>query len=222
MRSIWYGILLLLIYSFAFANDEPVPAGTHMTNLPEGSRILVQKNIDPGQRFYGNSRLERATRTIKAGEVLSNLYFYGFGSDTGSEGFHWNGSAGALVYLSGMLPVTVADFDRLLGSFFRIVYDDPAHYDPYPGMEKSMVVDIVMTKITAALKENAYAKALPQFAFLEKQGVSLPESFYYYYTDALEKTGKKDEARARASAYLKSYGNGGKYYAQIIDIMSRL
>ena len=121
----------------------------------------------------------------------------------------------------GELPNSVDDFNRWLGKYFQIIYDDPGN-DPYPGMEKGMVVDIVMAKITAALKANKYAEALPHFSLLERRGAALPESFYYYYTDTLEKSGQKDKARASAAAYLKSYGKTGKYYPQVVEIMSRL
>ena len=121
----------------------------------------------------------------------------------------------------GELPNSVDDFNRWLGKYFQVIYDDPGS-DPYPGMEKGLVLDIVMGKITAALKANKYAEALPHFALLERQGTALPESFYYYYTDTLEKAGQKDKARAGAATYLKNYGKTGRYYPQVIELMGRL
>jgi hypothetical protein len=233
-------VLLLMVFSVALANDEPVPAGTSLNALPEGSRVLIKQNIPRGvelpafpgafkQILYGKGSAMVTRGSSKA--VTAGMQFPISRVDRDQS------SARALILLKsvaeddyitiafdfrdGAYPQTVGDFDAKMGAYFSIIYDDPA-YDPYPGMDKSVVVDIVMKKITAGLKENNPAKTLPQFAHLEKLGVPLPESFSYYYIETLEKAGKKDAARARAAAYLKTYGKKGKYYAPVIEIMGRL
>ncbi len=224
---------MLLICSSAWANDEPVPGHILLDELPEGSRILVKQSISLDKSrnseyfrktLHGKSSQLQSDkdRTFQAGEVhlISESYLR-------TERMFVirlapKNSIDSAIYLShydSELPRTVSDFNGWMGDYFQIIYDAP---DPYPGMEKSMVVDIVMGKITAALKANDYAKALPHFVFLEKQAVPLPESFYYYYTETLEKTGKKSDARIHASDYLKRYGKKGKYYSQVIALMARL
>jgi hypothetical protein len=231
--------LLLMVCSLVMANDEPVPGHTLMSDLPEGSRILIKDNIAVDEPNYSKagfgkilqgkrSRLiflnSKAARFFKARDVHFIKHVNpnsGLGilelvlEDSGEVSYI------SLSYniIDGEFPKTVNDFNNSVGDYFQIIYDDP---DSYPGMEESMVVDIVMNKITESLKANQHAKALPHFAFLEKQNVPLPESFYYYHTETLEKTGKKIEARVHAINYLKKYGKKGKYYAQVLGIMSRL
>jgi hypothetical protein len=235
MKRISVGLLLLMLFSVAVANDEPVPAGTLLTALPEGSRILIKKNILPGtpvmpgsavfsQKLYGE--MSGVLTYPGALAFIEGMQFpvSKIVPSNSSLSLHFGTSdvtKQITFFRSDGIPQTVGDFDSKMGAHFSIIYDDPA-YDPYPGMDKSVVVDIVMKKITAGLKENNPAKTLPQFAYLEKLGVPLPESFSYYYTETLEKAGKKDAARTHAAAYLKAYGKKGKYYAQVIEIMSRL
>lgn len=87
-------------------------------------------------------------------------------------------------------------------------------------------VDLLMSRITSALKAEKYADALPLFAELEGMEPSLqtplPESFHFYYIDTLDKTGNIIKAHSRTEAYLNKYGKNGKYYGQVIEIMSRL
>jgi hypothetical protein len=110
------------------------------------------------------------------------------------------------------------DLMRNLSPYFDLVNEA----DPYAGMDKGVIVDVAISKITSNLKAGQPAKALPEFQYLEKLGVPLPESFYFYYTDTLSKLGKNSEALAHAQEYLKSYGKKGKYYSQVVEIMGRL
>lgn len=84
----------------------------------------------------------------------------------------------------------------------------------------------LMSKITAALKANRAADALPYFAELEGMEDSLsyplPESFYYYYIDTLDKAGDKANAIIRGKIYLKKFGKDGRHYSQVSEIMNRL
>jgi len=230
MKTILYVALLLMVVSTAFANDEPVPGNTLLTSLPDESRFYVKKDVLDGTAIHReySKFTNNLNQIFHQGDVLpittiskSSISYY-IHYDTGTRGKGSINLSMIGIYDGSKLPETVDDFNKWVGSYFVIIYDDPAHYDPYPGMDKSMVVDIVMTKITAALKANEYKKALKDFALLEKLGTPLPESFYYYYTDALAKTGKNVEARSHAGDYLKKYGKKGKYYAQIVEIMSRL
>lgn len=223
MKNIIFAVLSLMMFSSALADNVLVPESALLTDLPAGSRILLKRDISfngAGEIFGKYSGIaDEQPRTLKAGEVLiidtveifkGNLLIY------------WASGHPSRIWFSkmdGNPPETVADFNRRVRGYLQIIGDDP---DPYPGMEKSMVVDIVMAKIMAGIKEEKYKKILPEFAFLEKQGVNLPESFYYYYTEALDKSGERDKARTHASDYLKKYGKKGKYYQQAVEIMSRL
>lgn len=89
-------------------------------------------------------------------------------------------------------------------------------------LDKSVQVDVVMSKITTLLQANKEAEALPYFQQLEAMDTPLPESFYFYYIDALDKSGDANNALSRAEAYLSRYGKKGKYYGKVVAIMSRL
>lgn len=110
------------------------------------------------------------------------------------------------------------------------------------AVDQDVQVDLLMAKITSALKADRAAEALPSFAQLESMEPSLktplPESFYFYYIDTLDKAGDKEKAlgsdhnqaflndklnaNSRAEAYLEKHGKKGKYYSQVIEIKSRL
>ncbi len=253
VKQLLLSIIVLAMGIPAFAYDKEVPGNTPLASLPKGSRLVVIESFRTKEGYNGRwkarvhgwdtntiSQIECDNKiSFENGEIMPIEDFSISGKDA-SEAYvsihftsEYSGKkcyGGITYYISdGRLPVTVNDFNSIGISYFKIIYDDP---DPYPGMDKGVVVDIVMKKITAAIKagENAtaankageYAKALTEFSFLEKQGEKLPESFYYYYTETLEKTGKKAEAREHANDYLKRYGKGGKYYSQVIEIISRL
>lgn len=81
--------------------------------------------------------------------------------------------------------------------------------------------DLLMARILKALKSKEYAAALPAFKEMEKQNSDLPESFYYYYIEALSGMGEKASARVRMDAYVRKYGKSGKYYAKVLELMTQ-
>lgn len=85
-----------------------------------------------------------------------------------------------------------------------------------------ILTDILMTRITSAIKTREYYKALPSFKQLDQMDKNLPESFYYYYIEALASSGKSQDARVRIDAYLQKYGKKGKYYPQVLEVTSKL
>jgi hypothetical protein len=80
---------------------------------------------------------------------------------------------------------------------------------------------LLMTRISAALKTNDYRAALPWFRRLEERGKGLPEGFYYSHIAALSDAGEYPAARIRMNAYVKKYGKRGKYYPQVVELMSK-
>jgi hypothetical protein len=90
--------------------------------------------------------------------------------------------------------------------------------------DQGLKVDLLMAKITASLKADKAVDALPYFAELESMESTLakplPQSFHYYYIDALSKSGNNDKALSRAEIYLNKFGKKGKYYDKVIEIIS--
>ena len=94
------------------------------------------------------------------------------------------------------------------------------------GVNQEVQADLLMAKITSAIKAGRAADALLFFAELENMEPSLseplPEGFYYNYIVALDKAGEQAKALERANAYVETYGRRGKHYGQVVEIMSRL
>lgn len=104
----------------------------------------------------------------------------------------------------------------------RVKYCSKAECDPdYPDLDAKTKMDIMMSKITTAIKEERYKDALPYFLSLERNNSNLPESFYFYYIQSLSKAGYRNAANSEAQDYLKKYSSKGKYYAEVIEIMGR-
>ncbi|MDD2364765.1 MAG: DUF1566 domain-containing protein [Desulfuromonadaceae bacterium] len=86
--------------------------------------------------------------------------------------------------------------------------------------------EALMGKIIPLIKENNAAGALPYMAELEKLGPRLssplPESFYYYYIDCLDKAGENSQALNRSKIFLKKYGKKSKYSSKVNEISTRL
>lgn len=234
MNHFFCGMILTLIFSSAFANNDPVPSDTLLINLPKDSRIVVKNPIfvdSPIGRIYQkilygefSGVLSERLRKIKANEIwpikaVSVDDKRAVAIDVTPD---MSPLGNLKIWVSenkGQIPKTVADFIDQFDSYFQIIYDDPAN-DQYQGMEKSMMVHAVMSKITTALKEGNYAEALPHFSQLEKLGTNLPDAFYYYYIDTLDKTGMWEKEYVYAESYLKERGKKNKFYNKIVDLYS--
>lgn len=92
---------------------------------------------------------------------------------------------------------------------------------PAQALDKEVQGDILMAKITAALKVDKFSDALPYFEEMELLNLRLPESYYFYYIDTLERAGKQEDALLRAEMYLERFGRKGKYYEQVIELIAR-
>lgn len=89
------------------------------------------------------------------------------------------------------------------------------------AQSSSVQTDILVNKITTLIQAGRSAEALPYFDQLESTGTKLPESFYYFQIEALDKAGRKDDTLRRGEQFLNQYGRGSKYYNQVLDIVSR-
>lgn len=83
-------------------------------------------------------------------------------------------------------------------------------------------VDLHMARITAAMVDKRFGDALPSFRALEAQKLEMPESFHYYFIEALVGTGASSEAKERATAYITRFGKRGKYYQEVLQALARI
>lgn len=86
--------------------------------------------------------------------------------------------------------------------------------------------DLLLARISAALKDDRMSVALSACAQLEKLGPSLtkplPEVFYYDYIETLHRSGVNESVLGRADAYLQTYGKKAPHYRQVAAIVSEL
>ncbi len=107
--------------------------------------------------------------------------------------------------------------------------------DPYDSLDldEKTKENIMMSKITTAIKGERYKDALVYFISLEKHSNNLPESFYFYQIQTLLNAADsgghsmgvgnalRQAVSIKAKEYLKKYGSKGKYYAEVVEIMGR-
>lgn len=113
---------------------------------------------------------------------------------------------------------TVGDLRNCCLQFFELVLME----DPYGYLPDAAAVDLLTSKITKAIAADKLRDELISFYFLEKRTKDLPEIAQYYYAEALRKAGRKEEAKERAAAYVKRFGQAGKYYRQTIELLTQL
>lgn len=115
---------------------------------------------------------------------------------------------------------TVGEFNDLYRDFIKLVYRDP-----YKDLPDDVVTDLVMEKITTAIKNRDYANAIPNFIYLEERSEKLPESFWYFYMETASNVNDNDndktKVRALGMKYIKDYGKNGKYYDKVISLMAK-
>jgi len=93
------------------------------------------------------------------------------------------------------------------------------------AVDQDIQVDLLMSKITMALKEKRYADALPAMEKIEGMESTmdkpLSEGFHFLYIDTLDKSGNFAKALKRTNIYMEKFGKRGKHYAQVVDMTVR-
>ena len=221
-------LLLLLAQASAFALNEPVPDTTPLVELPKGSKVLVLRDLhfkfahgissesslseSSDFVFYENRSVVRTGETflIRKVQVEELAVIVSLPLEKG------------YLYLSRkpFVNVTVGEFRRMFDSSVRIVFD-AVDTDPFPDAEGETKRDLLMARVVAAIKADKHRDAIPDFARLEKLGVALPESFYYYYIVALDKSDMGVDAKKRGMSFLQRFGKKSKYYGEVLAITAK-
>ncbi|PWF49177.1 hypothetical protein [Massilia glaciei] len=225
MKTIASLIVLLCCASAANSADELIPGDMDLDDIPKDTWVVFKKSFS--MRMDENFIYERG-EFINRESQGAMKYQKGDVCKIGSPLVTPNHVRQYFICERGSLSVvlkrsdnTAGEFRSLFGHYFELVSSDPS-LDPYAGMDRSIVLELLMTKITNAIKENKHEEALPHFVRLEKLGTPLPESFYYYYIQALAGANQKLDAKTRATNYLTTYGKKGKYYAKVIELLAQL
>lgn len=92
---------------------------------------------------------------------------------------------------------------------------------PVVAQSSEIQTDILVQKIASLIQSNRHAEALPYFQQLEQSGAKLTEVVYFRYIDALDKSSQINAAVAKGKEYLEKFSNKGKYYSEVIEIISR-
>lgn len=91
--------------------------------------------------------------------------------------------------------------------------------DPLDSLPPEVQVDALMKRITSAISAGDYKSSLPSFRKLISFNKPLPESFDFYYIEALTKTDTDDtvvESEERIKQYFSKYGKNGAHYQQVV------
>ena len=171
-------------------------------NNSDGKGVLINSD---GDRLEGEWKNHILIRGNKQSFNDGNRYEYLV--KNGEEwGFHGADKKGDAFYINGE----------------RVKYCLKAECDPdYPDLDTKTKTDIMISKITTAIKAERYKDALPYFVSLERKNSNLPESFYFHYIQSLSKAGYSEATNIQAQEYLKKYGSKGKYYTEVVEIMGR-
>ncbi len=92
--------------------------------------------------------------------------------------------------------------------------------DPFSGLSRKVVEDILMTRVTANLKAEKWSVALDAMTELESRGAEVGENFHFYQVDTLVKAGRKVEAQKKAADFLTRYGEKSQHYKRMIEILA--
>jgi hypothetical protein len=100
--------------------------------------------------------------------------------------------------------------------------------DSLDSLPPEVQVDVLMKRITNSILASDYKTALPSFRKLISFNKPLPESFDFFYIEALAetKTNETDqEADARIKQYFSRWGKQGAHYQKVVaysaDVMPR-
>jgi hypothetical protein len=218
-------IVLMCCVATANAADELIPESMDLGDMPKDTRVIVKKPFS--MKSGRHIDLPGETSIFTMNDYATDHQK----GDVCKRGAYWPGATERAHYFiceRGSFAVrmegrdsSAGAFRKAVGDYFELVSSDPS-IDPYAGMDRSIVLELLMAKITTAMKANKHEEALPHFARLEKLGTPLPESFYYYYIQALGQANQKLDAKTRATNYLTTYGNKGKYYAKVIELLAEL
>jgi len=91
--------------------------------------------------------------------------------------------------------------------------------DPLDSLPPEIQVDVLMKRITDAISSGDYKSSLPSFRKLISFNKPLPESFDFYYIEALAKSDTYDsavEAEERIKQYFSKYGKKGAHYKEVV------
>lgn len=79
--------------------------------------------------------------------------------------------------------------------------------------------DKYLVAFSNAMKEMQYTDAVFYANLLERTGMPVDDSLYYFWGDALLQLGQVDESLDKLGTYLRRAGNRGAYYTQTLSLM---
>jgi len=103
---------------------------------------------------------------------------------------------------------------------FVLTYGLAHAADSMDSLPAEVQVSILMKQITNAISEGDYKSALPAFRKIQGMNQPLPESFDFYYIEALARTNTDEtvlEANERIQRYFSKYGKKGGHYQEVVE-----
>lgn len=240
--------LLGIVFSFAAkANNEQVDGRLLIKDLSKDvkfvfTRPLTMQRQDSERvgRIYGasfNKSLKLSSvQTLDERSVLSAARIIIYGAQQDDAGIFFDCTAEnkpnrcpAYFYFDSPIKgrllfesMSVSELIDLTGGLLKIVWDDPERFELMPGLDNSVALDIFMTRIVNAIKDEDFKLAVSLFKSVEKTKGLKPDVFWLQYAEASEKAGDKEKAREIATDYLKRHGRTGTKYKEMVALLGRL
>lgn len=238
LRYALFALVLLfgfgMKHSYAQSAYLELPGEMGVHQLPKTAYVMVLSDFMG--RSSGGVSLHSSSYEKESDGVFRetrwdtwNSKFCKKGSKLSIEGYSYDGKGQIIdIVLSkenecGMREITFPYKNRTVGMFNREYADlmKIVDGDLYRDFSDDVTIDLLMAKISTAIKSQNYAEALPSFVYLENRIENLPESFWYHYLETASNVNDKEKVRALGTKYIKDYGKKGKYYGKVITLMAR-
>lgn len=89
------------------------------------------------------------------------------------------------------------------------------------GLQDTIRRDKYLVAFSNAMKEQNYTDGLFYAELLERTGLPVDDSLYYFWGEALLELNQVDDALEKLSEYLNRSGSSGQYYTQTLQLMLR-
>lgn len=89
------------------------------------------------------------------------------------------------------------------------------------GLQDTIRRDKYLVAFSNAMKEQMYPDALFYAELLQRTGLPVDDSLYYFWGEALLEMNQVDDSLEKLSEYLNRSGSSGQYYTQTLQLMLR-
>lgn len=158
---------------------------------------------------------------IRDGYIIPTIPTPKYPLDKNKLCFTLNGKNSQNISNFEIIPHASLKFVAFSCGDFTTFYKAEDLLNPYLGYDKDVAIDMAMAKITKSISNNDNKDALLYMNYLLTLDEKLPEAFYPQYIKVLEATKNVASAKRVANVYIQKYGKAGKFYGEMIEVLSR-